>query len=97
MLTDHSTKQNTKQTQFYKTIALAWQKLLQEIIAKGDAIEELNDACEVLVEYSTCSKVRDQAIDMQKQYTKLLTTAQGEYFGWYWEICVHTHPHGTTE
>lgn len=57
---------------------VAQQKLLQEIISKGDAIEELNDACEVLVEHSACSKVRDQAIDTQTKYTKLLTTAQGK-------------------
>lgn len=47
-------------------------------MAKGDSIEELTDACEVLVEVSACSKVRDQTIDVQSNYSKLVTTAQGK-------------------
>lgn len=53
------------------------QKLLQEILAMSDSIDELNDACEILVELSACSKVRDQTIEVQANYTKLLTAAQG--------------------
>lgn len=55
------------------------QKLLEEILSQNDAIEELNDACEQLVELSACSKVRDQTIDVQSNYTKLLTAAQGKW------------------
>lgn len=53
------------------------QKLLQEILGMSDSIDELNDACEALVDLSACSKVRDQTIEVQTNYTKLLTAAQG--------------------
>lgn len=54
------------------------QKLLAEIVAYGDSIEELNDACEALVELSACSKVRDQTIEAQSNYSRLVTLAQGK-------------------
>lgn len=53
------------------------QKILEEILAMSDSIDQLNDACEILVELSACSKVRDQTIEVQTNYTKLLTAAQG--------------------
>lgn len=56
------------------------QKLLQEIVAHGDSIDDLNDACEALVELSACSKVRDQTIDVQTNYSKLVTLAQGNFY-----------------
>lgn len=49
-------------------------------MAHGDAIDDLNDACEALVELSACSKVRDQTIDVQTNYSRLVTLAQGNFF-----------------
>lgn len=53
------------------------QKLLNEIVAERDSVEELNDKCEVLMEHSACSRVRDQTVETQANYTKLLTSVQG--------------------
>lgn len=53
------------------------QKLLEEVVAEKDNVEDLNDACELLMEHSACSRVRDQTVDTQANYTKLLTNAQG--------------------
>lgn len=52
-------------------------------MAEQDTVEELNDACEVLVEHSACSRVRDQTVEMQANYTKLLTAVQGKF------LCLH--------
>ncbi|XP_037820489.1 nesprin-1-like, partial [Lucilia sericata] len=52
-------------------------KLLEEVVAEKDNVEDLNDACELLMEHSACSRVRDQTVDTQANYTKLLTSAQG--------------------
>ncbi|XP_031632357.1 nesprin-1 isoform X5 [Contarinia nasturtii] len=51
--------------------------ILAEISAYGDSIEELNDICENLVEISAFSKIRDQTVEPQMKYSKLLTDAQG--------------------
>lgn len=48
-------------------------------MAEKDNVEELNDACELLMEHSACSRVRDQTVDTQANYTKLLTSAQGRF------------------
>lgn len=54
--------------------------MLGEISAYGDSIEELNDICENLVEISAYSKARDQTVEPQMKYSKLLTDAQGNSF-----------------
>lgn len=46
-------------------------------------MEELNDACEILMEHSACTRVRDQTVETQANYTKLLTSAQGKIFPTY--------------
>lgn len=52
--------------------------MLAEISAYGDSIEELNDICENLVEISAYSKARDQTVEPQMKYSKLLTDTQGK-------------------
>jgi hypothetical protein len=54
--------------------------LSQEIENYKDALEELNEMCEVLMEKSACSLVRDQATGIQDEYNKILTEIQGEAF-----------------
>ena len=51
---------------------------MEEVLAEKDNVEDLNDACELLMEHSACSRVRDQTVDTQANYTKLLTAAQGK-------------------
>ncbi|KAL5279677.1 hypothetical protein ACFFRR_003964 [Megaselia abdita] len=51
--------------------------LLKEVIEEKDNVEELNDQCELLMEQTACSRVRDETIETQANYTKLLTSAQG--------------------
>lgn len=46
-------------------------------MAHGEAVDELNDLCESLVEISACSKVRDQTIELQSKYSKLVSDIQG--------------------
>lgn len=58
---------------------LKFQNLLAEISAHGDSIEELNDICENLVEISAFSKVRDQTVEPQSKYSKLLKDTQGNF------------------
>lgn len=53
------------------------QTLLSEVVAERDSVEELNDICEILMEHSGCSKVRDETVETQANYTKLLTSVQG--------------------
>lgn len=53
---------------------------MAEIVAEQDSVEELNDVCEVLMEHSACSRVRDQTVETQSNYTKLLTSVQGKHF-----------------
>lgn len=53
------------------------QTLLAEVVEERDSVEELNDICEVLMELSGCSKVRDETVETQANYTKLLTSVQG--------------------
>lgn len=55
------------------------QKLLEEVVAEKDNVEDLNDGCELLMEHSACTRVRDQTVETQSNYTKLLTLAQGGY------------------
>nr|XP_016945201.1 nesprin-1 isoform X29 [Drosophila suzukii] len=52
-------------------------KLLEEVLAEKDNVEDLNDNCELLMEQSACTRIRDQTIETQANYTKLLTSAQG--------------------
>lgn len=42
-------------------------------------IENLNDKCEVLMEYSACSPVRDRTVSVQATFTNLYTTLQVEF------------------
>lgn len=46
-------------------------------MAEKDNVEDLNDNCELLMEQSACTRIRDQTIETQANYTKLLTSAQG--------------------
>ncbi|XP_033150837.1 nesprin-1 [Drosophila busckii] len=52
-------------------------KLLEEVLAEKETVEDLNDNCELLMEQSACTRIRDQTIETQANYTKLLTSAQG--------------------
>lgn len=54
--------------------------MLKEVIEEKDNVEELNDQCELLMEQTACSRVRDETIETQANYTKLLTSAQGKFF-----------------
>lgn len=54
------------------------QTLLSDVVAERDNVEELNDICEVLMEHSGCAKVRDETVETQANYTKLLTSVQGK-------------------
>ncbi|XP_071454288.1 muscle-specific protein 300 kDa-like [Hetaerina americana] len=51
--------------------------LLLEALQHKPLMEELNDRCEILMELSACSWVRDQSVQLQGSYTNLLTTVQG--------------------
>lgn len=57
------------------------QQLLADILAERDSVEDLNDVCEVLMEHSACTRVRDQTVETQANYTKLLTSVQGKNIG----------------
>lgn len=59
------------------TFFIISQTLLAEVVAERDSVEELNDICEILMEHSGCSKVRDETVETQANYTKLLTSVQG--------------------
>jgi len=52
------------------------QTLLEEAVYQKVVMEELNDRCEVLMELSACSWVRDSTVQLQATYTNLLTTVQ---------------------
>jgi len=52
------------------------QTLLEEAVHQKVVMEELNDRCEVLMELSACSWVRDSTVQLQATYTNLLTTVQ---------------------
>lgn len=58
--------------------AMFVQQLLADIVAERDSVEDLNDVCEVLMEHSACTRVRDQTVETQANYTKLLTSVQGK-------------------
>lgn len=47
------------------------------MLAEKENVEDLNDNCELLMEQSACTRIRDQTIETQANYTKLLTAAQG--------------------
>lgn len=51
--------------------------LLEEVIAQKVNVEELSDRCELLMELSACSWVRDETVQLQSAYTALLTAVQG--------------------
>ncbi|KAJ8984006.1 hypothetical protein NQ317_006860, partial [Molorchus minor] len=50
--------------------------LLQEIIDLKPQMENLTDACEALMELSAVGWVRDKTVQLQTEYTNLLTNAQ---------------------
>lgn len=56
------------------------QQLLADVVAERDAVEDLNDVCEVLMDQSACARVRDQTVATQANYTKLLTSVQGKVY-----------------
>lgn len=52
-------------------------QLLDEIVSEKPAMENLNDACESLMELSAVGWVRAKTVQLQTSYTNLLTSAQG--------------------
>jgi hypothetical protein len=55
------------------------QKYLDVILTKKGTVEELNDVCEILMEKSACSTVRDHTVAIQKSYSGLLDKTQGKW------------------
>ena len=51
-------------------------EMLREANKQKYDIENLNDKCEVLMEFSACSHVRDRTVNVQAAYTNLYTTVQ---------------------
>ncbi|XP_038215060.1 nesprin-1 [Zerene cesonia] len=51
--------------------------LLAQALANKHVLEELNDRCENLMELSACAWVRDKTVNLQTEYTSLLTKIQG--------------------
>ena len=51
--------------------------LMAEAAQLKGALEELSDACEVLMELAAVSWVRDRTVQLQSAYSALLTTVQG--------------------
>ncbi|VEN42511.1 unnamed protein product, partial [Callosobruchus maculatus] len=51
--------------------------LLEELVAQKPRMEDLTDACETLMELSAVGWVRDKTVQIQTEYTNLLTSAQG--------------------
>ena len=54
-------------------------KLLKEANTQRYEMETLNDKCEVLMEYSACSHVRDLTVNAQAAYSNLYTTVQAMF------------------
>lgn len=54
----------------------AIQNLLEESTNKKVVIEELNDRCENLMDMCACSWVRDKTVQLQGDYTQMLTAIQ---------------------
>ncbi|CAG9579065.1 unnamed protein product [Danaus chrysippus] len=52
-------------------------ELLSQALANKHVLEELNDRCENLMELSACAWVRDKTVNLQTEYTALLTKIQG--------------------
>lgn len=52
-------------------------QLLDAIVTQKSQMEQLNDYCEILTEQSASTGIRDQTVQLQGQYTNLLTAAQG--------------------
>lgn len=52
-------------------------ELLEEITEQKPQMENLADACESLMELSAIGWVRDKTVQLQTEYTALLTSAQG--------------------
>lgn len=52
------------------------QELLEEANAKKVHLEVLNDRCEVLMDYSAHTPVRDMTVQLQAAYTNALTNLQ---------------------
>lgn len=47
-------------------------------MSKTEIVEELNDLCEILVEKTACSRIRDDTVEIQKKFANLVTLAQGK-------------------
>lgn len=54
-------------------------KLAADISGMKLLVEELSDNCEVLMEFSQCSRVRDMTVDLQSRYSALVVGVQGVY------------------
>ncbi|GBO98724.1 Nesprin-1 [Eumeta japonica] len=52
-------------------------ELLAEAVGHKHVLEELNDRCENLMELSACAWVREKSVNLQTEYTTLLTKIQG--------------------
>ncbi|ODN01313.1 Nesprin-1 [Orchesella cincta] len=52
-------------------------KLTADIGAIKSLVEDLNDNCEVLMEYSQCPRVRDSTVELQTRYSALVVGVQG--------------------
>lgn len=53
--------------------------MLKNIEDSKSMMEELNDICEILMEKSALSGVRDQVNDLQEKYNSLLLEMQGNF------------------
>ncbi|CAG0924860.1 unnamed protein product, partial [Notodromas monacha] len=53
-------------------------EFLEEIQLKKGTVEELSDKCEILMEYSAQNYVRDQTVQLQGQFTQLLSKLQSQ-------------------
>lgn len=54
--------------------------MLDEVLAKQSTLDELNDCCEMLMDMTACNRVRDDTVQVQTKYGKLLSKIQGKIY-----------------
>ncbi|GAB0095245.1 nesprin-1 [Sergentomyia squamirostris] len=54
----------------------ACKKILEDVQGQRENMEDLSDCCEILMEQSACTWVRDKTVDLQGRYSQLLNSAQ---------------------
>ncbi|XP_055711373.1 muscle-specific protein 300 kDa isoform X7 [Phlebotomus papatasi] len=54
----------------------ACKKILEDVQNQRENMEDLSDCCEILMEQSACTWVRDKTVDLQGRYSNLLNSAQ---------------------